>query len=331
MKLRGIGDVVLSTVIFDALKENFPGAQIDFLTEKPGALALENVPLIKEVLIFNRKSKKQRFGLFFEVRKRKYDLVIDLFSNPATAQLTFFSGARYRAGFPYKGRKYGYNLYGPPERDKYHAAQLHLELLKTIGIEVKQNYSLYFGLNDNAISFANHIITKSNLDGSLLLGISPSGGWDSKKCDPVKFAEIADNVIDKYNTKTIIVWGPGDENDAGQIKKMMKHDAVLAPPSNLLEMGALIQKCDFLIANDSGPMHISTAVGTPVLSLHGPTSPYLQGPFGEKHEWVRLDDLDCIQCNLLECPKHHECFLQLPVERVMQKVDNLLRKNNLIR
>ena len=110
----------------------------------------------------------------------------------------------------------------------------------------------------------------------------------------------------------------------------MKADAVLAPETDIVKLGALIASCSFLIANDSGPMHIAAAVGTPVLSLHGPTNPALQGPFGSNHEWINLEDLDCIICNLLECPRNKECFYDLKNEKIMQSVEKLLVKNHLI-
>jgi len=95
-------------------------------------------------------------------------------------------------------------------------------------------------------------------------------------------------------------------------------------------MGALISGCNILIANDSGPMHISAAIGTPTLSINGPTNPRLQGPYGSKHEWIRLDELECIECNLLECPRNHECFKDLPDEKIIEKVDLLIKKNNIL-
>ncbi len=326
IKLRGIGDVVLSTVIFDSLKKKFPNAAIDFLTEKPGSEALKNMSLLNETIIFNRKSTWQRLKLFPFIRSKKYDLVIDLFSNPATAQITFFSGAKYRIGFPYKGRKYAYNFYGPCERSKYHAAQLHLELLKNIGIPIA-NKNLHFQIEKHSKIFADSWF--ANLEKKLNVGIIPGGGWASKRCDPIKFAEIADAIADKYSTNIILIWGPEDKPEAEEIKAAMKNKSFLAPPTSIAQMAAVINNCDAVIANDSGPMHISTAVGTPTLSIHGPTNPKLQGPFGNKHEFVINDKLDCIVCNLLECPLNHECFLELPADSVMSHFSKLLDKNNI--
>ncbi len=329
IKLRGIGDVILSTIVLDSLKENFPNAKIDFLTEKISFQVLKGLPQINNLIEFNRKNTLQRLKLFPLIRKKKYDLILDLFSNPATAQLTFLSGARYRIGFPYRGRKYAYNLFGPSERGKFHAGLLHLEVLRLIGLKISSQ-KLYFALNKKHNIFAKQYVNSNNLKHKLLVGLIPSGGWSSKRCDPSKFAEIGEEIIKKYDAHVLILWGPGDYDDAVTIKRQLRSNAVLAPKTSLSEMGALISNCDFIVANDCGPMHIAVALSIPVLSLHGPTNPKLQGPLGTKHEWIRLEELDCIGCNLLECPKNHECFKNLPVDNVITKIDRLIEKNNIL-
>ncbi len=329
IKLRGIGDVILSTIVLENLKNNFPNAEIDYLTEKPSEQLISGLREIDSVYLFSDKSLTGRLNLIKEIRKEKYDLILDFYSNPFTAQVTFTSGAKYRAGYPLKGRKYAYNLFGPKERGKYHAADLHLEFLKMLGIEViNQNLKCDFG--NDAKSFAKKYVEENISNEKLLLGISPSGGWASKKCDPVKFAEIADAAAEKYDCNVLVVWGPGDEKECDEIISKTKCNSVKAPATNIRQMAALISECDFLIANDSGPMHISTAVGTPTLSLHGPTDPKLQGPYGNKHEWINKSDLHCIICNLLECPYNHECFMELKIEDVLERIDSLLNKNGLI-
>jgi ADP-heptose:LPS heptosyltransferase len=189
--------------------------------------------------------------------------------------------------------------------------------------------TLHFNVNEADNLFAIKYLSENNLSDSFIVGISPSGGWPSKKCDADKFAEIGNEIVKKYNAKILILWGNSDKEDAEKIHNLIPN-SFIAPPTTITEMAAFIKNCKLLIANDSGPMHISTAVGTPVLSIHGPTDPKLQGPFGEKHEWINLDTLDCIICNLLECPRNHECFKDLPLKSIMYKVDLLILKNNLI-
>lgn len=327
IKLRGIGDVVLSTIVLDNLKTDFPDSLIDYLTDPPSKTGLEGLKTVNKVIPFPKKVL-DRIKLINLIKKEKYDLILDFYSNPTTAQITFFSGAKYRCGFPYRGRKYAYNLFGPAERSRYHSAKLHLEFLKSIGISSNLE-KLYFSIKDEDREFTDKWLDENDLFGTPFFGISPSGGWPSKKCDPDILANYGIEIINKYSIKALIVWGPGDYDDAVQIKNIIGNSALLAPSTSLRQMAAFIEKCRFIIANDSGPMHISTAIGTPTLSIHGPTDPTLQGPYGEQHEWINLDELDCIICNLLECPREHECFRDLPINRVLEKVDKLIQKNNI--
>ncbi len=329
IKLKGIGDVVLSTVVFDNLRKDFPNASIDFLTEPPSKIALEYIPAINEILLFDKKEHFNSMKLIWRVMKRQYDLVIDMYSNPRTALVTFLSGARYRAGFPYRGREYAYNLKGPVDRGTHHAAQLHLELLREIGLTA-EDATLHFGISPDDSSFADSFFAETFHNGNPVVALSPSGGWESKKCDVSKFVEIGNALIEKYRCKLLVVWGPSDLQDAQDICAGISTDVVLAPPSSIREMAALMKKCKFVVANDSGPMHIATAVHVPVLSLHGPTNPKLQGPFGSMHEYISLEDLDCICCNLLVCPKKHECFTELPVKDIMKKIERIIEKNHLV-
>jgi len=328
IKLRGIGDVVLATVVLKNLKRQFPDAEIDFLTEPPSDLILETNPLINKIILYKKKEKFGGLKTIRSVFKNRYDLVIDLYSNPRTAFITFASFAKYRAGFPYKGRGYAYNLHGSTDRITYHSADLNLMLLGENGIPVicKEIIVAYTRPDKE---FAENFLSSHNLSSENVVCISPSGGWPSKKCDPVKFAEIADAITAVYNVKTLIVWGPKDKHQAEEIQKLMKSDSVMAPPTKIRQMGALMSKCSFVVSNDSGPMHIAAASSVPVLALHGPTNPRLQGPYGKKHDWVRNENLDCICCNLLECPKKHECFLDLPVANVLNKVEILINKNKI--
>ena len=329
IKLRGIGDVVLSTIVIDNLRKDFPNARIDYLVEKPSEPGLLGLKEINYVLLFERNDFWKKVSLIFQIRKIKYDLVLDFFTNPSTALITFLSGAEYRVGFPYRGRKYAYNLYGPEERGKYHSAQLHLETLKLVGL----NYSykqLHYFINSSALHKAEKYFSYNFIENNFVIGICPTGGWASKKCDPNKFAEIANALINKFNAKIFIIWGKSDEEDAFKIHSLLDEKSIIAPETTIQELAAMISRCKILISNDSGPMHISTAVGTPVLSLHGPTSPLMQGPYGDMHEWIQLSNLDCIECNLLVCPRKHECFRDLPVEKVLGKIESLISKNNIV-
>jgi heptosyltransferase-2 len=90
----------------------------------------------------------------------------------------------------------------------------------------------------------------------------------------------------------------------------------------------LINNCDLIIANDSGPMHIAAALDIPTIGLFGPTNPKMHGPYSDNSGYVIKEDLCCIICNKTECPYKHECFIDLPVENVVAKAEELMLNIN---
>ena len=125
----------------------------------------------------------------------------------------------------------------------------------------------------------------------------------------------------------MLLWGPGEEDDVERIRGMMHQPADIAPPTGIGELGALLASCDYTISNDSGPMHISAATGTPTLGIFGPTNPLLQGPFGARHHWVRLDGLDCLGCNLTRCDIGNICMRDLAPETVYSAFLELMERS----
>ncbi|MGE5315948.1 MAG: glycosyltransferase family 9 protein, partial [Acidobacteriota bacterium] len=125
------------------------------------------------------------------------------------------------------------------------------------------------------------------------------------------------------HARIAIFWGPGVEADALVLKRLRKHDAFVLRKTTLQQSAACIKQCAYFISNDSGPMHISAALGVPTLGIYGPTNPMLQGPFGPKHEWVRNEKLSCLCCNLTSCPIGNLCMTELSAETVHQAFEKL--------
>jgi lipopolysaccharide heptosyltransferase II len=327
IKLRGIGDVILSTIVIQNLIEHFPNAKIDYLTEPPSVPILRTLNELDQIIPIERTGTISTVKSVIKLRNIQYDIVFDLYSNPRSALLTFFSKGKIKVGFDRRGRKYAYDVHVKTKDLNLHMAEVNLQQLKVIGIPVnhyKLKYKLTMEEEIFSIEFFNINLLEENV-----IAISPSGGWKSKRCEPSKFIEICRAVRSKYECKFLILWGEGDESDASEIYNGIKEFSVLAPRTSIREMVALFSKCKAVIANDSGPMHLSAAIGIPTFAIHGPTSPFEQGPYGSKHEWVRFDELDCIQCNLLDCPREHECMLQLDSDKVLARFEDLIKKNNI--
>jgi lipopolysaccharide heptosyltransferase II len=320
IKPRGIGDIVLSTIVLDNLTSYFPDTEIHYLVEEFAKQSVENNPLIKKI----HTMQKTEFAYFVvrRIRKEKYNLIIDMWSNPRSAQITFLSGAKYRLGYSYRGRRYAYNIKANAGRGDVHSAEHNLELLKAIDVPITSK-NIHYNLNKTSQEKADRFINDSELINKKIIGIIPSGGWESKRCDAEKWIEICRELINKFDVSLLLLWGPGDEKDVDKIKSKLKHDILLSPETDVDEMSALINNCDVIIANDSGPMHIAATLNVPTLGLFGPTNPKNHGPYNTKSDYIIKDDLHCIICNKLTCPYDHECMKELPVNEVIKKVEQL--------
>jgi ADP-heptose:LPS heptosyltransferase len=179
------------------------------------------------------------------------------------------------------------------------------------------HFQPYFPLEGWAKQFAAEWFRGENLDGKQVVGLNPSGGWYTKRWGLEHYARLGDLIGQRYGASIIVLWGPGEEDDARFIQQRMKIPAQVIPKTTLSQLGAIIHRCAFIVSNDSGPMHIAASLGIPTLGIFGPTNPLQQGPYGINHRWVRNEELDCLECSLTACPIGNICMTQLEVERVL--------------
>ena len=327
VKLRAVGDVLLSTIVTKNLRLAFPDAQIDYLTEPPSVDILTGNPFLNSVHVHDRvKLTGSRLVRF--IRNQRYNLVFDLFGNPRTALITRLSGARYRVGYRFRSRTYAYNIMAEPRGALVHNTQFNLDALEAIGVAI-QDRNIYFQFTSEDARYVDGFISNAHLNARLLVGVNTGGGWYTKRWGLERFAEMSDRLVEKLGASIVLTWGPGQLPEVEKIQSLMRHKAFVPPATSLKQLGALLERCTFVVSNDSGPMHIAAAVGTPVLGIYGPTSPALQGPFGARHVTVSKQGLDCLGCNYTKCPIGHPCMLELSVDEVMDGVHQLLKKNNL--
>lgn len=321
IKLGGLGDVFLSTIVISSLKQHFHSARLEYLVEKAGREAIIHDRSVDSVFVLDNETMTPS-SVIRHVRRQEYDLVIDLFGNPRSAIIAFLSGAKYRVGLDYGWRKYLYSTVGEAQRGKLHGAEVNLQALKVIGVSVV-NADLQFPLSEEDKRHAEAVWTANHLHKEFVIGVLPAGSWPSKRCEPEKFAEIASALVAKYSAKILIVWGPTDETDAREIQKLC--GGILAPGASLTNNIAVLSRCTAIVANDSGPMHLASGQDVPILCLYGPTYP--EGPYGKIHGWVRNEGLDCLVCNLLHCPIQHQCMRELRVSDVVEKFEGMMNKN----
>lgn len=323
IKPAAIGDVLLSTPVIENLRHNFPDAEINFLTQTYCRDVVADNPYLSRVLTYDR--NESGYCIVKNVRKQKYDLVIDLFCNPRTALITFLSRAKYRIGYPFRFRSYAYNIKVKSRSSEVHNIDFNLDTLRHLGLEIVSRQP-YFEVNDIHNKFADKFIERMGLSGREIIGINPSGTWETKVWYPERFVELIRLLNSQY--AFLLFWGNEKEKAAAEgIKKIAGSNVYTIPEVDLKYAAALIDKCEVFISNDTGPMHIAWVMGVPVCGIYGPTNSKLQGPLGDNAVTVENESLTCLGCNLTAikyCPYEHACMRDLMPEDVFKKVKELL-------
>ncbi|NLP09700.1 glycosyltransferase family 9 protein [bacterium] len=338
IKLRAIGDVVLSTIVLENLARAFPHAVMDFLTEPAPAAILSQHPALRRVWILDQKARHRserstdRWAmatLLKALRAERYDLVFDFFGNPRSALITWASGACHRVGYDYRVRRLAYTHVVPSRASEVHEADWHLDALTALDIPiVSRRLQVAFGFEE--IQFAEGFLHELGWPDRRVAVINFSGGWAAKRWPLPRFAELCETLARTYPFRLVAIWGPGERQEAEQLRRMAQTSGIVpAPATNLLQLAALLQRAAIMVTTDSGPMHIAAAVGTPCVAIFGPTDPRLQGPYGDQHTVVRNTALSCLACNRTVCD-HVRCMEELPVASVLHAVKECLAKNRLL-
>jgi lipopolysaccharide heptosyltransferase II len=335
IKLRGIGDVVLSTAVIPNLRRAFPGADIHFLTEQESAEAVQGLSGIDDVLVFDRRwiqslpwhrAAVANLRFLRRIRRQGYDLVFDLFGNPRSALFSWVSGARHRVGYDFRVRKWVYTVVARNRGDRVHEVEFNLDALAAVGVPIVER-SPSFPLDAAARRFAENFLARELEGGEPLIALNPSGGWWTKRWPLERFAALGDRLAEELGARILVLWGPGELEEARSVAQAMANPPLLPPATTLKQLAALLERCQLVISNDSGPMHIAAAVGTPTLGIFGPTVPALQGPYGDGHAVVSKEGLDCLGCNGLTCRiGTHDCMRNLNVEEVFTAAAALVRQ-----
>lgn len=338
IKLRAIGDVILSTIVINNLRSAFPDARIDFLTEDYCSGVIAGNPRIDELLVLHKKSNRslpwwrrlqKDISFLADVKKRRYDLVFDFFGNPRSALITFISGASRRVGYNYRIRRLAYTTVVASRADQVHEALWHLDALQAVNVPIISQ-CLDFHIDSSQYLFACEFLKGAQLFGQRLVALNFSGGWPAKRWPLARFAEIAERITEQYKAKVLVLWGPGEKQEAEELQKLSAVPLTLIPEADLQQLGAILTNIQLLVTTDSGPMHLAAAVNTPCVALFGPTNYKLQGPFGDCHEIVAKTDLDCLGCNRLDCD-HNSCMNALTVDMVFAAVNRCVTRNNLFK
>ncbi len=340
-RMKYIGDVVLTTPVIKAVREQYPDAYIAYLGDKQAVSLLENNSYLNEIIPydFSKPAILESPRVMLQLRKRKFDAVVDLFCNPRTALLMYASGARIRIGKKVEGRGKLYTHQIEDNGKPKTAIQFHYQYVEPLGVKPTQFKTEIF-LTDLEQREAKRFLTwQFETDESYhtqtprpIIGINPGATWPAKKWLKDRFAGLVYLLVNNLNADVVLMQGPKDGNLAEEVaKQSLAHVSVL-PTMGLRQLAAVLSQLSLFITNDNGTMHIATAVGTKTIGIFGPGEENIWFPYNASDGNIALrKDVPCHPCHLDFCNREGngfmECMKLLTVDEVFQKAKRILTTN----
>ena len=336
VKLSAIGDVIHTLPSLAALRRLYPDAHITWVVEEAAADLVKNHPYLDTVLISRRKSwsKDIQKGkilkplintllLIKELRRRRYDLVIDFHGLFKSSVIVFFSRGKRKLGYDSLQELSGLFLNEKiPEDMNKHAVDRYLDFPRYLGSKT-DNVEFILPSNNDAEAKVRLLMSKYKLDDKKFIAINPVAYWETKLWDNEKFAHLADLANNKLKMKVVFT-GSEKVSIEGITSRMTTEGINLGGQTSLLDLAYLYKKAQMVITTDSGPMHLASAVGAPVIALFGPTDPARTGPHGKEHTIITAG-LPCSPCFLKKCSTK-KCMKDISPEQVFAAIEEKLRK-----
>lgn len=316
-----IGDMVLSTAAVKALKRTFPLARITVLASGRNHDILKHNSTVDEVIIYTGLIRCIK-----EIRPRRYDLVIDPFLTYELKQafMTYCAGGRYRIGFENSGREIFFNLRGSVASTPKRMVDHLLDLVEQLGGRRGGCEPEVFLIDTERRWAAEALGTRGISTNKLTIAIHPGAYYPSQRWPVQRFGELAKQILDRYEAQVILLGSRNEKDLVRTANKIAGKGAQDFSGVKLRELMALLSRCDLLICNNSGPLHIASALKVPTVSMIGPTVTPLWLPFG-KHDVVIKKELSCSPCNKAVC-RDHECMESITVDDVFEAVQKQITR-----
>jgi lipopolysaccharide heptosyltransferase I len=295
-RLSAIGDVILAMPVLCALRDFFPSAFLAWMVDEVPGRLLKGHDALDELITVPRrwlKSPRTVWRIRRQLRAQRFDVAIDVQGLTKSALAAWLSGAERRIGFDgHLGRELSkcFNTELVPTAAD-HVIDCNLSLVRPLGVE---GPTVRFGVpeTERDAQAAEEMLHQVGIEGTFVL-INTGAGWASRRWPETRYAGVARHLGRAHGCPVLAVWA-GDEERASaeQIVAASDGRACLAPSTTLTELAALTRRARLYVGSDTGPMHLAVAVGTPCVSLHGPTLAKCSGPYGEGHITLQKAALD---------------------------------------
>lgn len=347
----GIGDCLFTTPLVRAIKKTWPDSFLGFWCNERVAELLKPNPDIDVVWGLSRGDIKRKYGnfsfrafkswanLYKEIKKGRFDISLDFSLDSRYGFMAELAGIRERIGFDYKGR--GRLLKRKIEISGYndkHIVEYYLQLLEFLNIK-SQDPRLELFISGESASWAENFL-KKEVSGKpeRFFGICPGAGesWGKdagfKRLEPGKFSDVCNKVIDKFKFKVLIFGNRQDERACDEVYSGIKNKSSVLkiyPDFTLSQFSALLARCNLLLTNDGGPLHMAVALGIKTVSIFGPVSEIVYGPYpaSENHIVIKAK-VECRPCyrnfRFSKCEQGKQCLSDIKSEDIFLTIERLL-------
>jgi heptosyltransferase-2 len=325
-----IGDAVMSLPALRALRGRLPEATIHVLARPWVAALYEHERAIDGLLVLEGapglRDLREKWRAIDRLRRERYDAAVLLPNSFESAALVWLAGVKERIGYARDGRSPLLTL--APEAPRpgeipRHERYYYLELLRRAELidGLPDRPEIRFDGIEEARGRGRELLRARGFK-SAVVGVSPGAAYGgAKRWLPERFAEAAAALARRFSLE-VAVFGSEAERELCEAVAAQAHGKSFAGRASLREFMDMTAACRLFLTNDSGAMHIASAMDVATVTVFGPTDEYATGPTGAKGAIVR-EPVECAPCLLRECPIDHRCMTRIPVERVIEAVPGL--------
>ena len=333
VRLRSIGDTVLTTPSLFALKRFLPNASVDIVLEDWVAPVLDGFAHVDTVLTVARNSTSSRARIAARLRATHYDVVYNMHGGTTATLLTRATGARHRVGYADYQYARLHNHLSPTSaslwgREKTHSVEQQLALLGWTGVPVTDRPPTRLAVTPEAADSIAKRLEEAHLDGRPFAVVHPAAAFDTKQWATGNFARVMTE-LEKKQLPTVVITGPNQTALVDLLQAMLATQVTAFTNLSLPEVTALVSRARLFVGNDSGIAHIAAAVGSPSVVIFGSSNRAHWGPWATRPAEMVFDELDCQPCHGYYCEKFEEpeCIKGVAVERVMAAIERVINES----
>lgn len=328
IRLRSMGDTVLMTPSLRLLHDWRPDLRISVLVERPWDELLENHPAVDSVIAL-----RSKLLATFQLRRKRFDLCINLHGGPTSCFLTRASGARWKAAFQHFRNQGVYSLRVPSAQEIFgvartvHTAEHVASCMFWLGVPFSEiPRAEVFPAPDAEARVAAKLSALGIGQREGYAVVHPAAAYATKQWTPSGFADIANYLLLEFGLRSVFICAEEESGLLGDIERHSGGAIVGAVGWPLRDVVALISGARIFIGNDSGPAHIAAASGIPVVVIFGSSHSAVWRPWTDSNAVVVQNDFDCNPCAGDRCYTYSEprCILSITTEQVKTCVEGLL-------